>query len=109
MGSLLLFLLLYKVWIIIGVLLIIIEIFDNNFFFLPIGLAALFTAFSLYVDQKDYISELNLLNSWSIILIYFAFLSILSVYILRFIFHSRIEKNKDINKIPKPIINKNNY
>jgi|TARA_B100001971_G_C18206214_1_gene547777 membrane protein implicated in regulation of membrane protease activity len=98
MGSLLLFLLLYKVWIIIGVLLIIIEIFDNNFFFLPIGLAALFTAFSLYVDQKDYISELNLLNSWSIILIYFAFLSILSVYILRFIFHSRIEKNKDINK-----------
>ena len=98
MSSLLLFLLLYKVWIIIGVFLIIIEIFDNNFFFLPIGLAALFTALSLYVDQKDYISELNLLNSWSIILIYFSFFSILSVYILRFIFHSKIEKNKDINK-----------
>ena len=98
MDSLLLYLLLYKVWIIIGIFLIIIEIFDNNFFFLPIGIAALFTALSLYVDQKDYISELNLLNNWSVILIYFSLFSILSVYILRFIFHLKVEKNKDINK-----------
>tara|TARA_B110000014_G_C19808109_1_gene419560 strand:+ start:121 stop:420 length:300 start_codon:yes stop_codon:yes gene_type:complete len=98
MDSLLLFLLLSKVWIIIGIFLIIIEIFDNNFFFLPIGIAALFTALSLYVDQKDYIFELNLLNHWGVVLIYFSIFSILSVYILRFIFHSKIEKNKDINK-----------
>lgn len=98
MDSLLLFLLLSKVWIIMGIFLIIIEIFDNNFFFLPIGIAALFTALSLYVDQKDYIFELNLLNHWGIVLIYFSIFSILSVYILRFIFHSKIEKNKDINK-----------
>ena len=98
MDSLLLFLLLSKVWIIIGIFLIIIEIFDNNFFFLPIGIAALFTALSLYVDQKDFISKLNLLNHWSVVLIYFSIFSILSVFILRFIFHSKIEKNKDINK-----------
>ena len=97
MSNLLLFLLLPKVWIIIGIVLITIEIFDGNFISLPSGLSALFTSFSLYIDGKDIITNYNILNHWGIILIYFSCFSILFVFLLRKIFRKKYDKNKDIN------------
>ena len=97
MNELLFFLLLYKVWIGIGIILCILEIYDNHFFFLPIGIAALLTSLSLFIDEKNIITESNLLSNWGIVLIYFGLLSIISVYVLRYIFHKKIEKNKDVN------------
>ena len=97
MSSLLLFLLLPQVWIIIGIVLIIIEIFEGNFISLPSGLSALFTAFSLYIDGKDIFTDYNILNHWGIILIYFFCFSILFVFLLRKIFRKKYDKNKDIN------------
>ena len=97
MSNLLLFFLLPKVWIIICIVLIIIEIFDGNFISLPSGLSALFTSFSLYIDGKDIFTDYNILNHWGIILIYFCSFSILFVFLLRKIFHKKYDKNKDIN------------
>ena len=97
MDSLLLFLFIPKIWIAIGVILIIIEIFDGNMFFLPTGLSALFTSFSLFIDNKDIVSKNILLSHWGIILIYFFICSIIFVFILRKIFKSKYEKSDDIN------------
>ena len=97
MSSLLLFLLLPKVWIIIGIVLITIEIFDGNFISLPSGLSALFTSFSLYIDGKNIFTDYNILNHWGIILIYFCCFSILFVFLLRKFFRKKYDKNKDIN------------
>lgn len=97
MNTLLLFLLIPKVWIAIGIVLIIIEIFDGNMLFLPTGLGALFTSLSLFIDGKDILSNNNLLNHWGIILIYFLISSIIFIFILRKIFKSKYEKSDDIN------------
>ena len=98
MNAILLFLLIPKVWIAIGIILIIIEIFDGNMLFLPSGLGALFTSFSLFIDGKDIFTNYNILNHWGLILIYFLISSIIFIFILRIIFKSKYEKSDDINK-----------
>ena len=97
MNTLLLFLFLPKIWIAIGVILVIIEIFDGNMLFLPSGLGALFTSFSLFIDGKDILTNNNILNHWGLILIYFLLSSIIFIFVLRKIFKSKYEKSDDIN------------
>ena len=97
MSSIFLFLYVPKVWIAIGIILIIIEIYDGNMLFLPTGLGALFTSFSLFIDGKDIFTNNNILNHWGIILIYFLISSIIFIFILRKIFKSKYEKSDDIN------------
>ena len=97
MNAILLFLFVPKVWIAIGFILIIIEIFDGNMLFLPTGLGALFTSFSLFIDGKDIFTNNNILNHWGLILIYFLLSSIILILILRKIFKTKYEKTDDIN------------
>ena len=90
-----------QAWMVLGIILIILDIFIGlDFFVLPIGVAAMVMSFMLYF-QKDSYAELDdfvLLENWYDILYWFSGLSIFSVLLLRFIFHLRKKDRIDINE-----------
>ena len=95
--------LLYKLWIIVGISLIIIDIlFLNVFFLLSIGFSSFIIAFLLYGQEELWSIDLNpnfiILSDWQDVLITFSVLSILSIGLIKYFFQTRSKKlRKDIN------------
>ncbi len=83
-------------WVILGVILVSAEMFSGEMYFLPNGISSLLISIFIYINEKllDSFVELNFIY----LLICYAFLSITMVIFLRYVFHKKIEKNKDINK-----------
>ena len=85
-----------KVWIIIGIVLIAMEVLDGSFiFFLPIGVGSLINAIILYLQENQIIFKEYLLNYW-----YHTFVSLgISSLIISFILQklSRKSDNEDVN------------
>ena len=84
-------------WLIIGVLLIIADIFLASFFLLPIGISALCMAALIYFDTA-HIWEKEIFTTWHNVLLWFAVLSVATIFIIQMIMKIRREKQKDINQ-----------
>lgn len=81
------------VWIILGLSLIICDIFLGTYFIIPIGIAsimiAIFLQFEIIFSQDE--------KSIREILIYFSLLSVFSIFLLKFLFRYRRQDRDDVN------------
>ena len=83
----------YKVWMILGLILVIADVFIGTFYILPIGIAGFVMAGMLYLDFNHdiYLVEFS---SWREIVVAFAIISMVAILILRFFF-GRSKMNRD--------------
>ena len=80
-----------KVWLIIGIVIVSLELIDGSFiFFLPIGLASIINSAILYIQNNQLILENEILRYW-----YHPFLSLIFSLLLQKI--SDRNNKKDIN------------
>jgi len=85
-----------KVWVMIGIVLIAMEIIDGSFiFFLPIGVGSLINAIILYLQENQIIFKEYILNYWYHTFISLAILSLIISLMLQKL--SRKSANKDVN------------
>ncbi len=88
-----------EVWLILGLTLIIADIFLGfGFFVLPVGVASLIVAFLIYGENNGIFGPVILFDSWRDVLIWFAGLSVASVGLLRVVFQRRNKDQPDVNK-----------
>ncbi len=85
-----------KFWLILGLLLIIIDVFLFSFFLLPIGVAALIMSALIFFDSQ-HMSESELFTNWYQVLISFSFISVGSIAIIRILARLRRKDREDIN------------
>jgi membrane-bound ClpP family serine protease len=97
-----------EIWIIMGIILILADVLIGlSYILIPFGIACFITSGLVAINNSDYLYSLshsnefvyNYLNleSWQDILYWYAALSIISVFLLRFITRGRPEK-PDINQ-----------
>jgi len=89
-----------QVWIILGILLIIADVFlGYDFFVLPTGVAAFIIAAVLHGQEAQWIEGTVLFSTWHQVMISYAVLSILSIVGLRFVLQRKRKNNveEDIN------------
>jgi len=84
-------------WIILGLALIIVDIFLSSFFLLPIGISALFISGLLYFFIEE-VQASGLMTSWRDILLWFAALSVISIFLMQLFVRIRKKDRKDINQ-----------
>ncbi len=85
-----------KVWLIIGILIVCLELIDGSFiFFLPIGLSSLINSAILYLQNNQIIIEGEVLRFWYHPFLSLAILSLIfSILLQKF---SKRENEEDIN------------
>jgi membrane protein implicated in regulation of membrane protease activity len=84
-------------WLIVGILLVIIDIFLlGSSFLLPIGISALILSVLVYFDISN-VWEFQLFDTWRKILLYFGIFSVASIFIIKIFIKARGDKGKDIN------------
>ncbi len=85
-------------WLIIGILLVIIDIFLlGSSFLLPIGLSALIVSVLVYFDISN-VWEFQLFDIWRKIILYLGIFSVVSIFIIKIFIKVRGDKEKDINQ-----------
>ena len=85
-------------WLIVGILLVIIDIFLlGSSFLLPIGFSALIVSVLVYFDISN-VWEFQLFDTWQKILLYFGILSVVSIFIIKIFIKARGDNGKDINQ-----------
>ena len=85
-------------WLIVGILLVIIDIFLlGSSFLLPIGSSALIVSVLVYFDTSN-VWEFQLFDTWQKILLYFGIFSVVSIFIIKIFIKARGDKGKDINQ-----------
>ena len=84
-------------WVIIGIFLIVVDIFLASFFLLPIGVSALIMAALIFFDTSQFL-ELELFTTWRNILLCFAALSVISIFLIQLAMKFRGNRAKDINQ-----------
>ena len=81
-----------QTWIILGILLIIADIFlGYDFFVLPVGVSALIISLILYLQT-------GLFNTWHDVAYWFSGLSLVSIILMRLLFKLRKKDRIDINE-----------
>ncbi|MBT4888038.1 MAG: hypothetical protein HON65_00595 [Rhodospirillales bacterium] len=87
-----------EVWIILGLILIIGDVFLGfNFFVLPIGIAALIMSALVYVDNNEVFGPIVLFSDWKVVIFWFAILSMVSVGLLKYFFQRNQKDEPDVN------------
>jgi membrane protein implicated in regulation of membrane protease activity len=88
-----------QTWVIVGVLLIILEIFDGNLISLSFGVSALILALLLLVGEKSFFGDFIIIESTRELLYAYGVISLLSIVLIKFFFQSWKNKRgeKDIN------------
>ncbi|MDW3204927.1 MAG: hypothetical protein R8L07_05235 [Alphaproteobacteria bacterium] len=88
-----------EVWIILAMVLIIADIMIGlNLFVLPVGVAAALVSAALFAENRFWFSDTILLEDWQDVLIAFAVLSVVSVFLIRKLFQRRRDDSPDINE-----------
>ena len=82
-------------WVILGVVFMILEVFSGEMYFLPNGISSLILSSIIFLN--DHFFNISFILNWAFLLIIYAFLAIILIFVLRYIFHNKIEKNKDLN------------
>jgi membrane protein implicated in regulation of membrane protease activity len=83
-------------WLILGLTLIITDIFLGSFFLLPIGVSAFIISGLIYSQAQLWLGGV-FLETWKDVLIYFSALSVLSIGIVKLIFQRKADNKDDIN------------
>ena len=83
-------------WLILGLILIITDIFLGSFFLLPIGVSAFIISGLIYSQAQLWLGGV-LLETWKDVLIYFSVLSVLSIGFVKLVFQRKANNRKDIN------------
>lgn len=88
-----------QTWIIIGIILIILEVFDGNLIALSFGVSSLILALLLWADEKFLFGDFIIIESTRELLYAYGIISLLSIVLIKFIFQSWKNKSgeKDIN------------
>jgi membrane protein implicated in regulation of membrane protease activity len=84
-------------WLILGLILIIIDIFLGSFFLLPIGVSAFIIAGLIYAQGQLWLGDVIFLETWKDVLIWFSVLSVLSIGVVKYVFQKKAGKKQDIN------------
>ena len=84
-------------WVIIGIILIMVDIFLASFFLLPIGFSALIMAALIFFDISQFL-EVEIFTTWHNILLCFAALSVISIFLIQVAIKSRRKGEQDINQ-----------
>ena len=85
------------VWIILGLSIVIIDIF-LGFVLLPFGISSLVIGALIFCDQRMVWGEFVLFETWRDILLYFALLSLVSLGVIRLLVKMSNKGNCDINE-----------
>ena len=88
-----------EVWLILGILLVLADIFlGYDFFVLPVGAAALLVSLIVYAQQDGWFGEETVfLDDWHEVGFLFAFLSVISIGVIRFLWQRNKKEQPDIN------------
>ena len=87
-----------EIWVILALLLIVSDVLIGlNFFVLPVGIAAARIAGVLFAEHRFWPSNTVLLEDWRDVLIVFAVLSVVCVFLVRKLFQQPSEPEDDIN------------
>ena len=92
---------LHQTWIILGILLIIADIFlGYDFFVLPVGVSALIISLILYLQTGSFeeMGDFILFNTWHDVAYWFSGLSLVSIILMRLLFKLRKKDRIDINE-----------
>ena len=90
-----------QTWIILGILLIIADIFlGYDFFVLPVGVSALIISLILYLQTCSFeeMGDFILFNTWHDVAYWFSGLSVVSIILMRLLFKLRKKDRIDINE-----------
>jgi membrane protein implicated in regulation of membrane protease activity len=88
-----------EVWLILGIALIIADIFLGfNFFVLPVGIAALIIAGLIFGESRELFGSTILFENWKVVVLWFAGLSLVSVGLLKIFFQRSKKDEADINQ-----------
>ena len=90
-----------QTWIILGILLIISDIFlGYDFFVLPVGVSALIISLILYLQTGSFeeMGDFILFNTWHDVAYWFSGLSLVSIILMRLLFKLRKKDRIDINE-----------
>ena len=90
-----------QTWIILGILLIIADIFlGYDFFVLPVGVSALIISLILYLQTGSFeeMGDFILFNTWHDVAYWFSGLSLVSIILMRLLFKLRKKDRVDINE-----------
>ena len=90
-----------QTWIILGILLIIADIFlGYDFFVLPVGVSALIISLILYLQTGSFeeMGDFILFNTWHDVAYWFSGLSVVSIILMRLLFKLRKKDRIDINE-----------
>ena len=90
-----------QTWIILGILLIIADIFlGYDFFVLPVGVSALIISLILYLQKGSFeeMGDFVLFNTWHDVAYWFSGLSVVSIILMRLLFKLRKKDRIDINE-----------
>ena len=82
-------------WVILGISFMILEVFSGEMYFLPNGISALIVSSIIFLNDQFF--NIGFILNWAFLLILYAFLAIILIFVFRYIFHNKIEKNKDLN------------
>ncbi len=86
-------------WVILGIILILADLFlGSNYILLPIGVACLIIAGLVFLKNNGYLPGFIALDDWQHIGYWFAGLCVASIAILKIYSRSGIRKDEDINK-----------
>jgi len=88
-----------QTWVIIGIILIILEVFDGNLIAFSFGVSALILAILLWTDEKYILGDFIIIESTRELLYAYGVISLLSIILIKFIFQPWKSKRgeKDIN------------
>ena len=88
-----------QTWVIIGVILIIVEIFDGNLIAFSFGVSALIVSILLWADEKYILGDFIIIESTRELLYAYGVISIFSILLIKFVFQPWKSKKseKDIN------------
>ncbi len=87
-----------QVWIILGILLVIADVFlGYDFFVLPTGIAAFFIAAILYGQNNQWFGDSVIFETWHDIGITYAILALISIALLKFGLQRKKQDEPDIN------------
>lgn len=95
MATLHFWLFLPEAWLIAGILLVVLELFEGSMIALPIGVAALIVAGIVKAQAMLWFGDIVLLETWRDVLLCFALLAVASVGLIRLVFQRRRNKQPD--------------
>lgn len=88
-----------EIWIIFGILLISVDLFIGlDFFILPVGISSIIMAGIIYAQSNMWFGEWAAFETWKGAFIYFAILSIVFIFIIKYFFQNPKSDNQDINQ-----------